>query len=152
MFAAVVVNQKANALNRIFYYTVPADMQLSTGMVVEVSFAHRSLEAVVVELTDNPDDLDFDLNKLKPIERIVHPQPLFHPDLLALSKYLADYYLVSWVAVLQAMLPAGMHLTGKMPKAALRRCLYPLITELPPLRGQNRLSVWNMSWLIPAYR
>ncbi len=119
-FAGVVVNKKTATLNRIFYYQIPADLRpaIQLGQIVEVEFARQRLEAVVVELCAA---VDWPADKIKPLGRIISPQPLFGPDLLALSRFAADYYLCSWVSVLQAMLPAGMYLTGKMPRAQTRR-------------------------------
>ena len=80
MYAAVVVNQKARALDRIFHYEIPADLPVELGMLVEVSFAGRRLEAVVVDIMS---ETEIDPAKIKPIERVCEPRPLFHPDLLA---------------------------------------------------------------------
>lgn len=119
-FAGVVVNKKTATLNRIFYYRIPTELQadVQLGQIVEVEFARQRLEAVVVELCAA---VEWPPEKIKPLGRIISPQPLFGADLLALSRFAAEYYLCSWVSVLQAMLPAGMYLTGKMPRARTRR-------------------------------
>ena len=119
-FVGVVVNKKTTALNRIFYYSVPAELadQVHLGQIVEVDFASQRLEAIVVE---EADAVDWPPEKIKPLRRVISSQPLFGPDLLALSRFAAEYYLCSWVSMLQAMLPAGMYLTGKMPRTQTRR-------------------------------
>ena len=72
MFAAVVVNKKTKALDRIFYYEIPNDLPVGNGMIVQVDFNNQKLEAFVVEVCA---DVDFDKTKIKPIEKIITPQP-----------------------------------------------------------------------------
>lgn len=137
MLAGVVINKKTAALNRIFHYIVPADLTVQPGQLVEVEFGKSLLEAVVVELcetTDVPPD------KLKEIRRLINPQPLFGADLLALSQFTADYYLCSRASVLQAMLPSGMLLTGKMPRAKTIR-LVKLVQPDFAVRGPKQRRV-----------
>lgn len=142
-FVGVVVNKKTTALNRIFYYSVPPELagQVQPGQIVEVDFARQRLEAIVVEETDA---VDWPPEKIKPLRRVISPQPLFGPDLLALSRFAAEYYLCSWVSMLQAMLPAGMYLTGKMPRAQTRRLVQlaaDASAELAGLRGVKQKQV-----------
>ena len=140
-FAGVVVNKKTATLNRIFYYSLPPELaaEVQLGQIVEVEFGRQRLEAVVVELTDA---VDWPAGKIKPLRRIINPQPLFGEDLLALSHFAADYYLCSWVSMLQAMLPAGMYLTGKMPRAQTQR-LVALVEGAAPdkVRGVKQKQV-----------
>ena len=99
-FAGVVVNKKTATLNRIFYYSLPPDLAVAVqlGQIVEVEFGRQRLEAIVVELTAS---VDWPAEKIKPLRRIINAQPLFGTDLLALSHFAADYYLCSWVSMLQ---------------------------------------------------
>ena len=137
MLAGVIINKKTAALNRIFYYTVPDGMEVVPGQLVEVPFGKNILEAVTVEMTETA---DVPLDKLKPIKRLINPQPLFGADLLALSQFTADYYLCSRASVLQAMLPSGMLLTGKMPRAKTIR-LVKLQQRDFAARGQKQRRV-----------
>ena len=68
-FVGVVVNKKTTALNRIFYYSVPAELadQVHLGQIVEVDFASQRLEAIVVE---EADAVDWPPEKIKPLRRI----------------------------------------------------------------------------------
>ena len=118
MLAGVIINKKAAALNRLFYYAVPEGWQVLPGQIVRVEFGRQKLEAVVVQLT--ADDA-CPVDKLKPLLSIINEKPLFGEDLLCLSEFAANYYLCSRASVLQAMLPSGMTLTGKMPRAQIKR-------------------------------
>lgn len=142
MFAGVIVNKNAEALNRIFYYLVPIDFDVHLGDLVQVSFGVQKLEAIVIELVE---DVDFDKAKIKPLLKRISPVPLFGKDLIELSEYIANYYATSRALVLQAMLPAGMHLTGKMPKANLVK-MVRLLDGNVSLRGEKqRLAVDYLS-------
>ena len=54
-YAAVVVNRKAAALDRVFHYGIPASMFVACGMIVEVPLGRQKLEGVVVDVTDQVD-------------------------------------------------------------------------------------------------
>ncbi len=140
MLAGVIINKKTAALNRIFHYIVPADLLVLPGQIVEVEFGRQTLEAIVVELTDNA---QIPPEKLKTIKRLVNPQQLFGADLLALSQFAADYYLCSRASVLQAMLPSGMHLTGTMPRSQIRRMVQLLDNEAK-LTGAKQRRVLDL--------
>ncbi|HOM16709.1 MAG TPA: primosomal protein N', partial [Thermoguttaceae bacterium] len=45
---------------------------------------------------------------LKPIRQLVDERPLLSPAMLRLTRWMADYYLCDWAAVLDTVLPAGV--------------------------------------------
>lgn len=137
MLAGVIINKKTAALNSVFHYIVPEGLDVRLGQLVEVEFGRSMVEAVVIELgsaTDVPPE------KLKEIKRLINPEPLFGRDLLTLSQFVADYYLTGRAAVLQAMLPGGMMLTGKMPRAKTVRIVKLLLPEFSA-RGAKQKQV-----------
>lgn len=133
MYAGVVINKRAAALDRLFHYVIPEGMAIRPGMLVEVEFGRQKLEAVVVELTA---EVSLSAELLKPIIRVISKEPLFGEDLLALSRYGADYYLCSRATLLQAMLPAGMELTGRLPKSR-RKKMVQLVQPMQPEKNYN---------------
>jgi primosomal protein N' (replication factor Y) len=122
-YAAIVVNRKAAALDRVFHYGIPASMSIERGMIAEVPFGTQKLEGVVVDIVD---EVDFDNAKIKNIIRTLSEKPVLTDDLLFLARYLADYYLTTFVSVVQAMLPASMALTGRLPAGSTIKQLYAL--------------------------
>ena len=140
MFAGVVINKKTAALNRIFHYQVPADMPVRVGQVVQVEFGRQKLEAIVIELVES---IDYPVDKTKPLLQILNPQQLFGSDLLQLSRFAADYYLCSRASILQAMLPAGMYLTGKMPRSRIVRRVR-LADDTAVLRGAKQRRIVDL--------
>lgn len=142
MLAGVIINKKTAALNSLFYYKVPCGMDVCPGQLVEVEFGKNAVEAVVIELVDDT-AADIPPEKLKEIRRLIDPKPLFGRDLLALSQFAADYYLTSRASMLQAMLPSGMMLTGKMPRAKTRRLVKLLLPDFAA-RGAKQRAVLDV--------
>lgn len=138
MLAGVIINKKTAALNSIFHYIVPEGLDVQPGQLVEVEFGKSPVEAVVIELLNSIGDADVPPEKLKEIKRLIKPEPLFGRDLLALSQFAADYYLTSRAAMLQAMLPSGMMLTGKMPRAKLCRRVKLLLADFVARGAKQR--------------
>ncbi len=116
LYAAVVVNRRLAAVDKIFHYQVPEALQeqAQCGSIVAIPFGRQQLEGVIVELTQQVERTD-----LKEITAVVSPRPLFSREMLDLSRWLADTYLCPWVTALQAMLPSGLTLTGRIPAQSL---------------------------------
>ncbi len=117
LYADIVLNRKMSAEDRVFTYGVPEDWGdgLTPGMLVKAPFHREVLEGVVTALRHTPPD-GLDPAKLRLLLEQVGEKPLLTPELLALSSWLAQYYLCPRVAALQAMLPAGLHLSGRPPR------------------------------------
>ena len=125
-YAAIIVNRKIAAVDKVFYYVVPSELysEISCGSIVSIPFGREQLEGVVVDLTTElPADLPPNI-KMRAISGLVSPRPLFNEDLLSLSRWMADYYMCPWVTVLQSFLPAGWRLTGRLPQRALKKEFY----------------------------
>ena len=126
-YAAVVVNRRVEAIDRVFHYRVPEVLAntVRIGSSVRIPFSRQFFEGLVVELSDNP-PAEVPLEKIKDIESLLSQQPLFTEEMLALSRWLSEYYLCPWVAAIQAMLPAGLVLSGKLTAGASEKRYYPI--------------------------
>ncbi|MCI8336392.1 MAG: primosomal protein N' [Peptococcaceae bacterium] len=122
-YAAIIVNRAVKAVDKIFHYAIPAHLQpiISIGMIVKIPFGRETLEGIVVDFVDQP---EVPLEKVKEILACVSDQPLFNQELITLSHWMSARYLCPWVTAMQAMLPAGLQLTGKLPQSSLRYRLY----------------------------
>jgi primosomal protein N' (replication factor Y) len=98
--ARVVVEQ---SLDREFDYSIPAGFagRVQVGCRVEVSFGRRVCHGYVVALADRSEH-----PVLKPILSVVGDGPLFREPILALARWVAEYYMTPLEAVLRTMLPA----------------------------------------------
>lgn len=89
---------------RLFTYAVPDEMagEMLVGSRALVPFGKRTLTGVIVEKNVSP------VEKTKPVLEILDSAPIFSSEMLALTKWIAEYYLASWGESLKAALPQGM--------------------------------------------
>ena len=111
-------------LRQTFTYTIPEDFadEVVVGSALLVPFGRRTLVGYAVGLSsekgaDAP-------RRLKAVEEVLDPGPLFPPDLLEVTHWMADYYLCGWGEVLRAAVP---------DKAVRRRRCAGDVEDLPPL-------------------
>jgi primosomal protein N' (replication factor Y) len=87
-------------------YAIPAILEpdVRVGHVVLVPFGAKGAETgYVVGLTADP---AFDPAKIKPIHRLVDPEPAFDERQLAFFQWIADYYVAPLGAVIHTALPS----------------------------------------------
>jgi primosomal protein N' (replication factor Y) len=99
-------------LRQTFTYRIPTELQteIRRGSQVDVPFGRRRQPGFVVGLLDRsnvPDD------KLKSIETVTYPDPVFDESLLRLARWVADYYVASLGEVLLTALPGGPRVEAK---------------------------------------
>ncbi|HEU4758933.1 MAG TPA: primosomal protein N' [Dehalococcoidia bacterium] len=121
-FAEVAVNSAA-PIRQTFTYRVPDGLPLTPGHAVYVPFGSRSLQGVVMAVSDEaafPDARD--------IEALIDPRPLLSSAHVALARWLSDHYLAPLFDCVSLMLPPGFK---RRPLTLLR----PLasLDELPRL-------------------
>ena len=136
-YAAIIVNRAVKAVDKVFHYHIPLHLQptVSVGMIVRIPFGRETLEGIIVDFVRQPE-----VEKVKDIIECVFAKPLFNQELIALAHWMSERYLCPWVTAMQAMLPAGLHLTGKLPQSSVRYRLYG--TELlSQVKGSKRTLV-----------
>ncbi|MEW6682082.1 MAG: primosomal protein N' [Nitrospirota bacterium] len=105
-FAEVVV---AAQPDRLFHYRVPPHLGqlVQPGLRVRVPFGPRVLDGYLVRLLDRAE-----VDSVKPLGALLDDQPVIDPAILALTRWIADYYLAPWGRVLTASVPAGLKVTA----------------------------------------
>ena len=95
------------SVNQVFTYGVPPqlDAVLQPGVRVLAPFRRDSEEGVVVECID---ETDLAPNLIKNISDCLDETPTFSPEMLTLTKWMADYYVSSWGAALFSAVPAAV--------------------------------------------
>lgn len=92
---------------RLLTYALPkgTDAESLVGHRVKVPIGNRTVIGVVVENGDGQPP-----HGLKMVREVLDPlgTPSFPPELLELTRWVAEYYLCDWVEVLKAALPAGL--------------------------------------------
>ena len=127
------------ALDRLFTYTVPEELQkkLAVGQLLSVPFGRRMARGFAMSIEDDrpgpgtrapehPGDSSF---SLKPVKGIVDEVPFFSADLLRLVKEIAAYTAAPLESVLKAAVPAAVLNPNIRPREQL--FVEPLVPENP---------------------
>ncbi|HSU74414.1 MAG TPA: primosomal protein N' [Terrabacter sp.] len=101
--AAVVVETPLAHLDRVFEYAVPDELAADAvpGARVRVRFSGRELDGFVVERRERPQHD----GRLTPLRRVVSPEPVLTPEVLALCRAVADRYAGTLSDVLRLAVP-----------------------------------------------
>lgn len=101
--ARVAVDLEPPHLDRYFDYRVPARLDESAlpGVRVRVRFAGRLVDGYLIERLESSDFT----GSLVPLERVVSPEPVLGPELLALARQVADAYSGTLADVLRLVIP-----------------------------------------------
>ncbi|HYL76548.1 MAG TPA: primosomal protein N' [Bryobacteraceae bacterium] len=99
-------------LDQSFTYRLPETLQhrVQPGCRVLVPFGSRKLTGMVLKLHDDPST-----GPLKEVMRLIDEQPVLEPELIALGRWIAQYYCAPLGEVLRGMTP----LTGEIRKTKL---------------------------------
>ncbi|HSB12158.1 MAG TPA: primosomal protein N' [Blastocatellia bacterium] len=105
MFAEVAVPVY---VKQTFTYRLPGDMALRAraGSRVQVPFGKKYLTAFIVDLHETLAG-KVDESAIKDVEELIDESPVITPEILELTKWVADYYFAPWGECLRAALPAG---------------------------------------------
>lgn len=115
------------SVNQVFTYGVPSqlDTVLQPGVRVLAPFRRTHEEGVVVERIKQT---DLASNLIKNISDCLDETPAFSPEMLTLTRWMADYYVSSWGAALFCAVPAAVR-----SQKHQRICLLP---DAPTPRGK----------------
>src|SRR2546423_6559650 len=95
-----------------FTYRLPSALRADArvGARVLVPLGRKLITAYVVALHDALDPaLALDESEIKEAEELLDAEPLLTPEVLELTRWLADYYAAPWGEALKAALPAGLN-------------------------------------------
>lgn len=106
MYANVLVEIGAKAVDKMFCYKVPIDYQdkIQVGQRVKVSFGPRIIEGFVMELMSTCDTE----KEVKEILSLVDEEPLFNEEMLLLGKKISKMTLCPLIQAYQSMLPKAL--------------------------------------------
>ena len=103
LFADVVFDRP---LDHAYTYAIPAELApaVAVGKRVQVPFGKGDRPTIgfcvrVHEITPE--------RAVKTVQRVLDEETLLTPDLMRLTRWMADYYLCGWGQVLNAVVPAG---------------------------------------------
>ena len=105
MFAEVIIDQDAKALDKVFEYIIPQDMDLQVGMRVLVPFGKRQLQGFVIKIKDN---CEYESEKLKQISQKIEDFAAIKGEMLEIMKFMAKKFHLKLASILRLFLPAEM--------------------------------------------
>lgn len=106
-YCEVVVDVQNRAVDRLFHYSIPPNLQsnLQPGHRVIVPFGSMTVVGYVIRLSDwTPVD------EVKPILRILDEEPLLTKELLDLALWLARTTYSRLIDAVRCVLPPGIHI------------------------------------------
>ncbi|MCR4963378.1 MAG: primosomal protein N' [Firmicutes bacterium] len=117
------MNRKIGDGDKLLTYEIPAQWRdiVRPGMAVSVPLRRETLEGVAVTVTAEA-PAEVAPEQIRPLTAVNPGPPLLTPDLLRLAQWMSRYYLCPWTAAVQAMLPAGLTLSGRPPQNSLQTC------------------------------
>lgn len=104
MYAEVLVEIKAKALDKTFTYKIPGGINLEVGMRVLVPFGKRKLEGFVLKI-NNSGDFDYEI---KEIISVIDDKPVINSEMLKLGEYISKKTLSPLICAYQTMLPRAL--------------------------------------------
>jgi primosomal protein N' (replication factor Y) len=113
-FAEVAVNSTAPH-RRTFTYSLPSGLSVAVGQAVYVPFGSRTLQGVVLEVTEEPR-----FPETRDIIAVVDARPFLSPERAALARWISDHYLAPLFDCVALMLPPGFR---RKPLTLLRPLL-----------------------------
>ncbi len=117
LYAGIVVE---SPLTKVFHYRVPERLHtaIRPGDRAAIVFANRKTRGVVVSLGDRP---PIDPKLIRELDGISPPEERIPDELLALTRWTADYYRSGWGATLAAAIPGAVkHGVKERPVRTLR--------------------------------
>ena len=101
-----------SGIDSVFDYLLPESLPaISVGQRVQVPFgrANKLQTAFCVEILKDEDQIKKSRNfKLKPVKKILDPQPLLDNQLMQLARWISEYYYCPLGQTLAAMVPAAV--------------------------------------------
>jgi primosomal protein N' (replication factor Y) (superfamily II helicase) len=101
LYAEVAVNSPA-AQRRSFCYSVPPQIDVTTGQAVWVPFGPRTLQGIIVKLSDYPS-----FETTKDIAGVISTSPLLSSARVELALWMSEHYLAPLFDCISMMLPPG---------------------------------------------
>jgi primosomal protein N' (replication factor Y) len=93
-----------------FTYSVPPSLRgkVKVGSRVLVPLGRQTTTGIVVDLVGRSS-----VSQIKDILDLLDPEPLFDANMVALTRWISEYYLCSWGDAFKAALPAELRRKGK---------------------------------------
>src|SRR5213083_1940413 len=101
-------------LTRTFTYRLPAAMQRAArvGSRVMIQFGAKPTTGYIVALSSRlREGTSLIESEIKDVQELLDVEPPLTPEVLEITRWVADYYAAPWGEVMRAALPAGINAT-----------------------------------------
>ncbi len=140
LFAVVARVTLEIALRKEFDYLIPPELagRIEVGSRVKVPFGPRQVMGCVTALNETSPH-----SNLKPIAKVIGAQSLVTPKILALARWIADYYCCAPETALKSVLPEAVRKEAEGWRERLFVRFTSFVGELPKLtkRQQEILKI-----------
>ena len=140
MYAYVLVEIKAKALDKTFVYRIPEGLNVQVGIRVLVPFGFRKLEGFVLKIEDS-NEFDYEI---KDVIGIIDEKPIINDEMLELGKYISKKTLSPLVSAYQTMLPKALKAKANL-KINKKYVSYLVVSDTKPiLKTDNQKKIYNL--------
>lgn len=105
MFAEVIIDQDAKALDKVFEYRIPEGMNAKVGMRVYLPFSSRVLQGYIVGIKESA---EYEEAKIKSITSCIEDFSAIKKEMIELMKFMAEKNHLKLASVLRLFLPSEM--------------------------------------------
>lgn len=137
MFAKIIIDQDAKALDREFEYKIPEDMEVGVGERVMVPFGKRLLQGFIIAKTEKS---EFDESKIKPIASKIENFSVIKPEMLELMKHMAEKLHLKMASILRLFIPSEMR-TDKVRELVVKQVCLKEDFEMPSARAKKQIEI-----------
>lgn len=137
MFAKIIIDQDAKALDREFEYIIPEEMDVKVGERVIVPFGARLLQGFIIEISS---ECNYDVSKLKKIQNKIEDFAVIKPEMLQLMFHMAEKMHLKLASCLRLFLPSEMR-TGNVKELLVKVCSLADYFQLPSARAKKQIEV-----------
>ncbi len=139
MFAEVLVEIKAKAVDKTFTYKIPDGMKLQIGVRVLVPFGPRKLEGFVLDIKKEG---QFDY-ELKEIISVIDDKPVINKEMMRLGKYISKKTLSPLITAYQTMLPSALKAKNGFNVNKKYISFLTVSNDKPELKTEKQKEVYN---------
>ena len=108
----VLIERKAQSLNRPFSYFYDGEKDVDVGYRVLINFANQRIIGYVISVEDTDktiNELEKERGyKFEKILEVIDDKPLLNDELMRLASEVSEYYFAPLISVLQVMLPPSL--------------------------------------------
>lgn len=137
MFAKIIIDQDAKALDKVFEYSIPEGMQVEVGERVVVPFGARTVQGFIVGIESIS---QYDASKIKSITKKIEDFPVIKAEMLELMLFMAEKLHLKLASILRLFLPSEMR-TDKVKELIVRYVRLAKDFDMPSARAKKQIAI-----------